>query len=91
MYRIVLLRDDHALDKFDCGDARKNDWLQKYALQNTKGGLGRTYVAVKLPDERTVYGYYTISSSSVKFENPPQGPSHPIPASGNLDRQTCFC
>lgn len=82
MYKIVLLRDDHALDKFDCGDAKKNDWLQKYALQNTKGGLGRTYVAVKPPDENTVYGYYTISSSSVKFENPARAhlPRYPLPA-----------
>lgn len=82
MYRIVSLTDDHALGKFDCGDAKKNEWLQKYALQNTKGGLGRTYVAIKPPDETTVYGYYTISSSSVKFENPPNTrlPRYPLPA-----------
>jgi GNAT superfamily N-acetyltransferase len=81
MYKITLL-ENHTLDAFDCGDEKKNEWLQKYALQNTKGGLGRTYVAVKPPDEQTIYGYYTISSSTVKFDNPPKAhlPRYPLPA-----------
>ncbi len=82
MYRIELLTGDHDTDLFDCGDEKKNEFLRKYALQNTKGGLGRTFVAVKPPDEKRIYGYYTISSSSVTFENPPSShlPRYPLPA-----------
>ena len=82
MYKIELLTADHATGVFDCGDEKKNEFLTKFALQNTKGGLGRTYVAVKPPDNNRVYGYYTISSSSVKFEHPTSShlPRYPLPA-----------
>lgn len=82
MYRIELLTADHDTISFDCGDAKKNEFLTKFALQNTKGGLGRTFVAIKLPDKQSVYGYYTISSSSLKFEEPPSPylPRYPLPA-----------
>ena len=82
MYKIELLTGDHDTDSFDCGDDKKNDFLNRFALQNTKGGLGRTYVAVKPPDGTGICGYYTISSSSVKFENPPSShlPRYPLPA-----------
>lgn len=83
MYKIELLTDNHVVDSFDCGDEDKNKFLQKYALQNSKGGLGRTYVAVNPSDNTKVYGYYTISSSAVKFESLPEArflPRYPIPA-----------
>lgn len=83
MYKIELLTDNHVVDSFDCGDGDKNKFLQKYALQNSKGGLGRTYVAVKPADNTKIYGYYTISSSAVKFESLPKArflPRYPIPA-----------
>ncbi|MBK8467413.1 MAG: GNAT family N-acetyltransferase [Chloracidobacterium sp.] len=82
MYTIELLNADHATDLFDCGDGKKNEFLRKFALQNNKGGLGRTYVAVRPTDTKTIYGYYTISSSSVKFERPPNInlPRYPLPA-----------
>ncbi len=73
MYKIELLTEHHAVDSFNCGDENKNKFLQKYALQNSKGGLGRTYIAVKPGDTTKVYGYYTISSSAVKFESLPGG------------------
>ncbi len=82
MYRIEPLTGDRDTASFDCGDENKNTFLAKYALQNTKGGLGRTFVAVKPTEEHRIFGYYTISSSSVKFENPPSShlPRYPLPA-----------
>ena len=80
MYKIELLTPDHDTDSFDCGDGAKNEFLRKFALQNTKGGLGRTFVAVKPPDKRRIFGYYTISSSAVKFDEPPPHlPRYPLP------------
>ena len=82
-YKIELLTDHHDVESFDCGDESKNDFLRKYALQNSKGGLGRTYVAVEASDKTRVYGYYTISTSAVKFEYLPNArhlPRYPISA-----------
>lgn len=82
MYSIQRLSEKHLVHSFDCGVESKNRFLQKFALQNAKGGLGRTYVAVRPPDKSTVFGYYTISSSSVKFENLPTKnlPRYPVPS-----------
>ncbi|MEQ1603813.1 MAG: GNAT family N-acetyltransferase [Pyrinomonadaceae bacterium] len=80
IYFIELLRADHKLEDFDCGDLAKNNYLKKFALQNTKGGLGRTYVATGEGDPLRVRGYYTVSSSSVTFDPPPKHlPRYPLP------------
>lgn len=82
IYKIELLTDNHAVGSFESGTESKNIFLKKFALQNSKGGLGRTFVAVKPPDAFRVYGYYTISSSTVKFKSlPPKHlPRYPIPS-----------
>ena len=83
MYKIESLNQEHLIAEFDCGDEQKNKFLKQFALQNSKGGLGRTYVAVIPNEENRVYGYYTISSSAVKFENLPPAkhlPRYPLPA-----------
>lgn len=83
IYKIELLTGSHDVNSFDCGDEGKNDFLKKYALQNSKGGLGRTYVAIKPPESVKIYGYYTISTSAVRFENLPDSrylPRYPLSA-----------
>ena len=83
MYKIESLNQDHLIADFDCGDEKKNKFLKEFALQNNKGGLGRTYVAVNPSEMGRVYGYYTISSSAVKFESLPPAkhlPRYPLPA-----------
>lgn len=80
-FAIELLTERHDVADFNSGVDSKDLFIKKFALQNTKGGLGRTYVAVRA-SELKVFGYYTISSSSVKFENLPNRhlPRYPIPA-----------
>lgn len=76
---IETLGKKHDKESFDCGESSLNDFLQKYAGQNAKRGLGKTFVAV-LPSEKKVYGYYTLSSGSVEFENFQEKlPRYPIP------------
>jgi len=81
-YKIELLTAVHDTNSFESGDEAKDVFLRRFALQNTKGGLGRTYVAVKPELPEKIFGYYTISSSAVKFETLPATnlPRYPLPA-----------
>jgi predicted GNAT family N-acyltransferase len=59
--------------------------LRKYAKQNDKKGIGKTYIAVKPSTAKSIGGYYTISTSTIEFESLPENtasklPSYPIPA-----------
>ena len=76
---IELLTKHHKRENFDCGERSLNEFLQKYARQNSEKGFGRTFVAV-LPGETEVLGYYTLSTGSVSFEIVPEKlPRYPIP------------
>lgn len=81
VYNIELLTNTHAVDSFECGVESKNNFLRKFALQNTKGGLGRTFVAVLPSDPTKIYGYYTIATGAVNFASLPVQnlPRYPIP------------
>ena len=76
---IELLDKLHKREKFDCGEQSLNDFLHRFARQNSEKGFGRTFVAT-LPGESDVCGYYTISSGSISFEFVPEKlPRYPIP------------
>ena len=78
-YIIEPLNTQHNRDDFDSEEASLNDFLKFYARQNDSKGLGKTYVAV-LPAETRVFGYYTISSGSVSFDDLPEKmPRYPVP------------
>lgn len=78
-YVIEPLSGIHDRSAFDCGENTLNEFLKKYARQNAKKDLGRTFVAV-LPEESVVYGFYTLSTGSVSFESVPiKLPRYPIP------------
>ena len=78
-FQIELLNKRHRRENFDCGEESLNEFLKKYARQNSEKGFGRTFVAV-LPEETEVLGYYTLSSGSVSFEVVPEKlPRYPIP------------
>ena len=78
--RIELLAAAHERTLFDCGEPSLNDYLHRFARQNTEKHLGRTYVA--LPEgENRVVGYYTVASGAVARESVPENlPHYPIPA-----------
>jgi len=78
------LDDSHDRTRFDCGQPRLNDYLQKYAMQNIKKGYAMTFVATPLED-KAVVGYYSASASSIEFVNLPEVvrkglPKYPAPA-----------
>jgi GNAT superfamily N-acetyltransferase len=78
-YTIELLDRSHNRRYFDCGEESLNDFLKKFARQNSEKGLGRTFVAVPA-NSKVIYGYYTIASGTVRFDTIPEKlPRYPIP------------
>lgn len=81
--QIEPLSQAHQRDRFDCGNPSLNEYLQRYARQNDQKNLTKTFVAVD--DDSRALGYYSISSSSVEFEELPSDiakvlPRYPVPA-----------
>lgn len=62
----VLLRPEHGVARFDCGDPALNDWLTKRALANQRSGASRTWVTLGADDE--VVGYYASATAAVLRE-----------------------
>jgi GNAT superfamily N-acetyltransferase len=54
---------------FDCGIFELNDYLQRYARQNHKKGVAKTWVMVKDDNEQIPIGYYSISMAELKQES----------------------
>lgn len=77
-----MLTKSHDRRDFDCGIPSLNQYLLRSARQNQGQDMGRTYVLVEEGRSR-VWGYYTLSSSTIDFEEYPQSaglPQYPIPA-----------
>nr|WP_306806023.1 GNAT family N-acetyltransferase [Caballeronia sp. BR00000012568055] len=59
---------DDDRNRFDCGVASLNDWLQKTASQHEKKNLTRTYVAVLADKPDAIVGYYALAATSIETE-----------------------
>lgn len=84
-WKFIPLEKKHNRSSFDCGNEELNNYLKRYARQNDKSGINKTFVAVKADTPTFVDGYYTISSSTIEFESLPEEsrkklPAYPIPA-----------
>ena len=71
-------------DNFDCGISELNEYLQKYAKQNHKKGIAKTWIALLKSEDNEVVGYYSISMAELKREDLPTQltkglPRYPIP------------
>lgn len=71
----------NAYKKFTCGIPELDDYLHRFARNNHKKGIGKTFL---LMNEEEVIGFYTISMGSVEFQNLPLNfrkgiPKYPIP------------
>lgn len=82
-WRIERLERSHRRDRFHCGQASLDEFIQRLVRQYDQRNLGRTYVAVR-GNEKQVFGYYTLAASSVPPANLPADaakklPRHPVP------------
>ena len=78
-----MVAKQHQRDAFDCGEESLNDYLKRFARQNTTSGVSKTYVAIEPPSLR-VAGYYSIATGSIQFEALPAEarkklPRYPVP------------
>lgn len=84
-WNFISLEKKHNRKNFDCGNQELNEYLKRYARQNDKSGINKIFVAVKPDTPLIINGYYTISSSTIKFQSLPEEqrkklPAYPIPA-----------
>ena len=84
-WNFVPLEKKHKRKEFDCGNDELNQYLRKYARQNDSKGISKAFVAVRPDAPSVIDGYYTISSSLIKFSSMPEQnrlklPAYPIPA-----------
>jgi GNAT superfamily N-acetyltransferase len=82
-WRIEPLSKAHLRGEFCCGKAPLDEFIRSLVSQYEKRKLGRTFVAVR-PEEKRVYGYYTLASGSVPCQHLPAAiarklPKHPVP------------
>lgn len=71
-------------DNFDCGIEELNTYLKKYASQNDRKNISKTFIATK-EKENIVLGYYSVSMAEIEFDTLPviyknRLPRYPIPA-----------
>lgn len=71
-------------EAFDCGVPELNEYLKKYARQNDRRGIAKTFVAIPEDESRDVVGYYSISMTEIKRESLPENsrrglPRYPLP------------
>lgn len=59
-----LLRADHDLASFRCGEEILDDWLRERALDNIASRASRTYVICR-EGSKTVVGYYALSMGGI--------------------------
>ena|ERR1700733_13652668 len=77
---IELFDKTHIKNDFDCGHPSLDNYLKTQAGQDVKRGLSVCYVLTGQPD-KTIVGYYTLSSNSVKLEDLPEELRRKLPPS----------
>ena len=59
----ALLRADHLVAGFDCGELSLDDWLKRRALVNQLSGASRTFVVAD--PEKVVRGFYALAAGAI--------------------------
>lgn len=80
VWNFIPLEKKHNRKDFDCGNQVLNDYLRRYARQNDKSGINKTFVATKADTPTIIDGYYTISSSIIDFVSMPEDIKKKLPA-----------
>lgn len=63
IHRIEKLRQDHAVEMFDCGNQDLDRFLRQHAFHSQLSGGSTTYVGLA---GQAVVGYFTLAVGSVE-------------------------
>ena len=69
IHQIEKLRQDHAVEAFDCGNQGLNRFLRQHAFHSQLSGGSTTYVGLA---NQAVIGYFTLAVGSVEYEKAPE-------------------
>jgi GNAT superfamily N-acetyltransferase len=61
----------HDRDTFDCGEEALNEFLRRYARKSHELGGAKTFLAIDDADNKTILGFYSLSSASVYYARTP--------------------
>ena len=80
--RVESLSKHHDRASFDCGVKELNDYLKRYALQNQKKHISKTFVAVSeeghdMLSKRGIGGFYTLATGELNHDLLPGDVRHP--------------
>jgi GNAT superfamily N-acetyltransferase len=80
---VERLARQHDRSEFDCGNPALSDWLRQQAGQFEDRDLTRTYVLVD-PGHSRVWGYYSISSCQIRYEDLPRQSTKRLPKRASI-------
>lgn len=78
--QIEALNKCHHRDIFDCGIDALNLFLKKYAFQNQKNHINKTFVAVDksgADNKKEILGFYSLSTGQLNCSELPANQKHP--------------
>lgn len=76
---IAQLTKQHDRKTFDCGEFSLNQYLHRYASQDIKKRVSRTYVATPFDAQERVVGFYSLSAGSLHATDFPDIIRHRLP------------
>lgn len=68
--------DKKLIGAFDCGIKELNTFFTRYAFQNDKKNVGKTFVCL---DDEKVIGFYTLSNAQIGYEDLSEDLRHSLP------------
>ena len=74
----------HDRASFSCGNPALDQYLKQLARQDARRHVAAPFVLVPEPGDKTILGYYTLSSFAVDLSDLPQDVARKLPAYPNV-------
>lgn len=78
------LRKQHDRAGFSCGNPSLDQYLKERARQDAQRYVAAPFVLVSGPGEKTILGYYTLSSFSIDLSDLPYDTARKLPSYPNI-------
>lgn len=78
------LGKQHGRAAFSCGNPALDQYLKERARQDARRYVAAPFVLVPGPDEKTILGYYTLSSFAIDLSDLPPETARKLPSYPNV-------